>query len=324
TTKAKIKRRKGRKANDLDKENAPPIGGVKDAEPRSKRAIKALNKGGMDPLPFNNNSLRTTSKYKWTRSWMKLQKRGRPKKSKVGITAHPVNALPDQPPEHRKCTINQSVGDNNQICTIIDSVNTTITINSSPTYLPGTETSTNLNIQDLTYIPDSGPSLNLNTQDPHLPELESKLEFDEMRRAISDAFTDTFTDLPVSPNNIPDEIREELPFELLIFDRANTRPIARCTLTRPQGTAPATTTTATNGDNKPKLPDTVEEIKEILFAGKEDTTDTQEIELLITTHATFTQTIKLLRDHFSFNGIPNHIINLPLLPAPSWENFNRQ
>ncbi|CAG8621584.1 18197_t:CDS:1, partial [Gigaspora rosea] len=53
----------------------------------------------------------------------------------------------------------------------------------------------------------------------------SKLEFDEMRRAISDAFTDTLADLTASPDGILNEIREELPFELPIHDRANTRPL---------------------------------------------------------------------------------------------------
>ncbi|CAG8821777.1 15280_t:CDS:2, partial [Gigaspora rosea] len=62
--------------------------------------------------------------------------------------------------------------DNNQICTIINSVNTTITINSSPTYLPGTETTANLNMQDPTYSPDMEPSSNLNMQDLYLPDLE--------------------------------------------------------------------------------------------------------------------------------------------------------
>ncbi|CAG8450932.1 24125_t:CDS:2 [Gigaspora rosea] len=52
TTKVKIKRRKGRKAADPDKEYAPPTGGIKDTEPHPKRAIKALNKGGMNPLPL--------------------------------------------------------------------------------------------------------------------------------------------------------------------------------------------------------------------------------------------------------------------------------
>ncbi|CAG8766458.1 1866_t:CDS:1 [Gigaspora rosea] len=46
-----------------------------------------------------------------------------------------------------------------------------------------------------------------------------------MRRAISDAFTDTLADLPASPDRIPNEIREELPFELPIHDRANTKPL---------------------------------------------------------------------------------------------------
>ncbi|CAG8514416.1 26317_t:CDS:2, partial [Gigaspora rosea] len=59
-------------------------------------------------------------------------------------------------------------------------------------------------------------------QDMHVT---SKLEFDEMRRAISDAFTDTLADLPASLDRIPNEIREELPFELPIHDRANTRPL---------------------------------------------------------------------------------------------------
>ncbi|CAG8788057.1 8069_t:CDS:2, partial [Gigaspora rosea] len=54
---------------------------------------------------------------------------------------------------------------------------------------------------------------------------KSKLEFDEMRKAILDAFTDILADLPASLDGIPNEIRKELPFELPIHDRANTRPL---------------------------------------------------------------------------------------------------
>ncbi|CAG8580924.1 12913_t:CDS:2 [Gigaspora rosea] len=264
------------------------------------------------------------------------------------------------------------VGDNNQICTIIDSVNTTITINSSPTYLPkiprpptcttpntpintieGSQNIKNIElcisiastIRSRASTPTPKPTYSqvtargrkynqieideieqwtrgatkvraqqtrdyFNTED--FIQHKSKLEFDEMRRAISDAFTDTLTDLPASPDEIPYEIREELPFELSILDKANTRPIVlalrklykfdklpdnyfkrRYALPQdlqdlvdwinilPEQQAPTTTT---HGDNKPALPDTVDEIKQTLSAGKEDTIDTQKIELPITTH----------------------------------------
>ncbi|RIB19035.1 hypothetical protein C2G38_2308536 [Gigaspora rosea] len=80
----------------------------------------------------------------------------------------------------------------------------------------------------------------------------------------------------------------------------------------------------TNKDKtKPLLPNTVEDIKQVIYTLHMDVAVTQEseIELPITDHAKVTPTLEFLKKQFFFNGIPNHIINLPPLPEPSWEIF---
>ncbi|CAG8671656.1 1590_t:CDS:2, partial [Gigaspora rosea] len=100
TTVNKIKRRQGQNVTITNKENAPLTGGAADPKLRPKRAVKAVHRAGMNPTPlqqqpqnYQHQQTQVDPKRNYARKWSKR------------LT--PVNTSPDQPPEHRKCTIDQ-------------------------------------------------------------------------------------------------------------------------------------------------------------------------------------------------------------------------
>ncbi|CAG8517307.1 1271_t:CDS:2, partial [Gigaspora rosea] len=429
TTVDKIKRRQGQKVTITNKENAPPTGGATDPKLRPKRAVKAVHRAGMNPTPLQQQP--QNYQHQQTQADPEQNDASETRTTKKLRCDNFADIAEETTREKNAPSINP-VGDNNQICTIIDSVNTTTTINSSPTYLPSTETSSNLNVQEPhMQDPVIPQTASISMHSPQHPEpdgnrVEESQDMENMELCISTpstirsranqieqwtsgatkirgqqsrdhfdiklwhydrivkaletkegveelaaykfatqpllcthtpavkqkfihrgtTFFLTFTRAnkykPVHQleyesefktcmqrykeiNNVAitdrqtrtqihTKLRQKIAADYLIsldFNKTNTTTIAKI----------VQYSTTHGNDNKPILPDTVDEIKQILIAGKEDKTDIQEIELPITTHAQFAQTLKLLRDHFNFNGIPNHIINLSPLPAPSWEIF---